>query len=129
MTFPHPPEVHETVDVAKVSFEQNLLPILTAKCALAGCHVDGGHDAHDIDYTTYESFLAGGEHGPVFIPGNAAGSEIVEEMVEGKMPPPESGLPKLPDAEIQVFIDWINQQAPTDEIAHPDDHHADDHDD
>ena len=27
---------------AETSFEQNLLPILTQRCAYAGCHVAGG---------------------------------------------------------------------------------------
>ena len=121
-----PTEVHESVDVAKVSFEQNVLPILTAKCALVGCHVDGGPNTHGIDFTTYEYFLAGGEHGSVFIPGNAAESEIVEEVVEGKMPPPESGLPKLLEAEIQVLIDWVNQQEPRgDTVEHEHAEHED----
>lgn len=101
---------NETDYVEDISFENDLLPILTAKCALTGCHVDGGENTHGIDFTSYQSFIAGGEHGSVFIPGNAAESEIIEEMVEGKMPPPDSGYPKIPDTEIQVFIDWINQQ-------------------
>ena len=111
-----------------MSFEQNVLPILTARCALAGCHVDGGPNTHGIDFTTYASFLAGGEHGPVFIPGNATESEIVEQIVEGKMPPPESGLPRVPDAEIQVFIDWINQQEPQGDAVEHDDSREEDHD-
>ena len=93
---------------AKVSFEENILPILTSKCALAGCHVADG--PHGLDFRTYESFIAGGEHGPAFIPGNAEESEVVEEVVEGKMPPPESGRPTLSAVELQTLKDWINQQ-------------------
>ena len=122
---PSSTEVHEVVD-AQVSFEQNVLPILTAKCALAGCHVADG--PHGLDFRTYESFIAGGEHGPAFIPGSADGSEIVEEIVEGKMPPPESGLPTLSAAELQILKDWINQQeAHGDTVAHDEGHDA--HDD
>ena len=114
-------DTHESVDVAKASFEQNVLPILTARCALAGCHVADG--PHGLDFRTYESFIAGGEHGPAFIPGNAEESEIVEEIVEGKMPPPASGLPTLSETELQVLIDWIHQQEPQDDIVlHDDDH-------
>lgn len=102
-------EDHEDAD-ARAAFEQNILPILTARCALAECHVADG--PHGLDLRTYESFIAGGDHGPVFIPGNAAESEIVEEIVEGKMPPPESGISKLTDSEIQILTDWIDQQEP-----------------
>ena len=122
-----PSDAGETADVAKASFEQHLLPILTARCALAGCHVADG--PHGLDFRTYESFIAGGEHGPAFIPGNAAESEVVEEIAEGKMPP---GGPRLPDNEIQRFVDWINQQAPTADNQrddHDDHDHDDDHDD
>ena len=119
-----PMEVHEDVDV-EATFEQNLLPILTARCALSGCHVADG--PHGLDFRTYQSFVAGGEHGPVFIPGNAEESEIVEEIVEGKMPPPPRDL--LTDAEIQLFVDWINQQESHGDIVPHDDAHDADHDD
>ena len=119
-----PMEVHETVDV-EVSFEQNILPILTSRCALAGCHVADG--PHGLDFRTYESFTAGGEHGSVFIPGNAEGSEVVEQIVSGNMPPKG---PPLSAAEIQVFVDWINQQEAHDDIVpHEDDHEEVDMDD
>ena len=81
------------------------MPILTERCALSGCHVADG--PHGLDFRTYESFKAGGEHGPVFIPGNAEESEVVEQIVSGSMPP---GGPPLSAAEIQHFVDWINQQ-------------------
>ena len=116
-----PMDAHESVDVVEASFQHNLLPILTTKCALAGCHVADG--PHGLDFRTYESFIAGGEHGPAFIPGNAKESEVVEQIVEGKMPPPESGLPKVPDDEIQIFINWINQQEPQGDIVPHDDAH------
>ena len=105
-----PMEVHEPVDV-KIAFGQNVLPILTARCALSGCHIADG--PHGLDFRTYESFVAGGEHGPVFLAGNADESEIIEEIVEGKMPPPHD---PLPDAELQVIIDWINQQEHQDHV-------------
>ena len=89
-------------------FEQNLLPILTAKCAYAGCHVAGG--PKNLDFSTYQTFIKGGDEGPVFIPGDAQGSSIIAEIVSGRMP---LGGTKLSDAEIQIFTDWINNQAST----------------
>ena len=119
-----PMETHESVDV-EAAFAQNLLPILTARCALSGCHVADG--PHGLDFRTYESFVAGGEHGPVFIPGNAEASGIIEEIVEGKMPPPPRD--PLTDAEIQLFRDWINQQEAQDHVAeHEHDEHGDEED-
>ena len=106
-----PMDVHESVDVAEASFTHNLLPILTARCALAGCHVADG--PHGLDFRTYETFKAGGEHGPAFIPRNAQESAVVEQIVSDRMP---LGGPPLTDAEIQVFVDWINQQNPQDSV-------------
>ena len=107
----------------EVSFEQNLLPILTARCAFAGCHVAGGPEG--IDLSTYQSFIRGGDD--VFTPGNSQSSDIIEEMVSGRMPP---GGPRVPDAEIHLFIDWINQQEPRNNNQRDnDDHHDDDDDD
>ena len=117
-----PMEVHEPVDV-EAAFEQNVLPILTARCALSGCHVADG--PHGLDFRTYESFKAGGEHGPVFIPGNAGESEVVEQIFSGSMPP---GGPPLTDAEIQLFVDWINQQESHGDIVPHDDVHGEEED-
>ncbi len=108
---------------AKMTFEQTVQPILTEKCALSGCHVDGGIDAHGIDLTSYETFIEGGEHGPIFIPGNAEASEIVEEIVSGNMP---KGGEQLPYTEVKIIKDWINMQPPQESIAAHDDDHVDD---
>ena len=108
----------------EVSFEQNLLPILTARCAFAGCHVAGGPDG--IDLSTYQAFIRGGESGSVYEPGNPQSSDIIEEIVSGRMPP---GGPRLSDAEIQLFTDWINQQEPLSRNRGDDDDHDDDDDD
>ena len=88
------------------SFNADILPILTNRCAIAKCHVVEG--PHDIDLRTYDTLKAGGEHGPIIIAGDARESEMVEEIVEGKMPPEG---PPLGAAQIQLIIDWINEGA------------------
>ena len=116
-----PTEVMESTDI-EASFEQDILPILTARCALVGCHVADG--PHGLDFRTYESFIAGGEHGPAFIPGNAQESAVVEQIVSGRMPP---GGPPLTETEIQLFVNWINQQETQDGVIQQE--HGDEHDD
>ena len=106
----------------EASFEQNLLPILTARCAFVGCHVAGGPEG--LDFSTYQTFIRGGDD--VFTPGNARSSDIIEEIVSGRMPP---GGPRLPDDQIQLFVDWINEQEPTTDNRGDDDDDDDDHDD
>ena len=88
------------------SFSADISPILTNRCALPGCHVAGG--PYGIDLRTYDSLKAGGEDGAIVIVGNAKESEMVEEIVEGKMPPEG---PPLEAAQVQLIIDWINEGA------------------
>ncbi len=116
---------------AKTSFEQHLLPILTARCAYSGCHDANG--PHDLDFRSYQTFISSAEREDVFVPGNSQSSEIIEEIDSGRMPPDGHG-PSLTAAEIKLFRDWINQQKPADfpniryEEDDNDDHDHDDHD-
>ena len=85
------------------SFAADVLPIFKAKCIV--CHGTlGGWTA-----SSYSSVMAPGADGPVIIPGDAANSLLVQKLhgIDGLMPP--SG--KLPDAEIQIIINWINAGA------------------
>lgn len=91
------------------SFTNDVLPILTQRCALSGCHVAGG--PHGVDLRTYETLQEGGEHGAIVIAGNAGESELVEEIVEGNMP---LGGPRLKTEQIQLIIDWVNSGAKND---------------
>lgn len=88
------------------SFEADISPILTQRCALAGCHIADGPE--DVDLRTYATLQKRGEHGAIVIAGNARESELVEEIVQGKMPPDG---PPLEASEIQRIIDWINNGA------------------
>ena len=104
------------------TFEQNLLPILTARCAYSGCHDANGPDG--LDFRTYQTFIRSAEREDVFVPGNARSSDIIEEIVSGRMPP---GGPPLTAAQIQLFRDWINQQDPADfpDLRYDDDDYPD----
>ena len=88
------------------SFNADILPILTNRCAFAGCHVAGGPEG--IDLRTYNAVIAGGNDDHTVIAGDARDSELVEQIVEGEMPP---NGPPLPAAQIQLIIDWINEGA------------------
>ncbi|MYH79893.1 hypothetical protein F4009_14215 [Candidatus Poribacteria bacterium] len=108
----------------EVSFNQNLLPILTDRCAYSGCHDANGPD--DLDFRTYQTFIRSAEDEDVFVPGNARSSDIIEEIVSGRMPPDG---PPLTAVQIQRFRDWINQQDPADfPNLRYDDDDDDDHD-
>lgn len=88
------------------SFQNDVLPILAQRCALAGCHVAGG--PRGVDLSDYAAVMQGGQRGAIVVAGDAAGSELVNQIVTGKMPP---GGPPLEAAEIQLITDWINDGA------------------
>ncbi len=88
------------------SFSADISPILTSRCATAGCHVAGG--PHGVDLRTYDSLKAGGDDGVIVIADDARESEIVKQIVQGRMPP---GGPPLEAAQTQLIIDWINEGA------------------
>ena len=91
------------------SFNADISPILTQRCALTGCHVANGPE--DVDLRTYATLQKGGEHGAIVIAGDARKSELVEEIVKGKMP---LDGPPLEASEIQLIIDWVNNGAKED---------------
>ena len=72
-----------------------------------GCHVAGG--PHGVDLRTYDTFSAGGDDGTIVIADEAKGSEIVKQIVQGRMPPAPNE--PLAAAQIQLIIDWINEGA------------------
>ena len=88
------------------SFQNDILSILTQRCALAGCHVADG--PHGVDLRSFETVQQGGDHAALVVPGAARESDIVSVLVGGTMPP--EGPPLDPD-QIQLIIDWINEGA------------------
>jgi hypothetical protein len=57
--------------------------------------------------------MSTGDHAPVIVPGDAVGSLLAQKILgthsEGAIMPPSG---KLPDAEIQVILDWLSAGAP-----------------
>jgi hypothetical protein len=96
---PPPPE-------PKVSFKNDLLPILNANCAFPFCH--GPNPPSGLQLVAYATFQKGGNSGPAFIPKNGKGSLIVRRIDGGGMP---LGRPPLNKDQIQLFIDWIDEGA------------------
>jgi len=93
----------------QVSFSTQVEPIFQAhRCT--SCHGGSG----GLVLTSYASVMAGGNHGAILIPGNAAGSNIIAKLTQS--PPPFGsrmplGGPYLADSVVQVIAAWINQGA------------------
>ncbi len=101
---PEPPPQPEPVP--EVSFQEDILPILQANCAVQGCHA-GANPQVGLNLETYAGFEQGSLLGPVFNPGDSNGSKVIRRIDGGGMPP---GGP-LDDAQIQLFKDWIDEGA------------------
>ncbi|QDU88595.1 Planctomycete cytochrome C [Pirellulimonas nuda] len=88
-----------------VSFTSQVAPMLAARCG--GCHVDGSRGGFSL--ATYSALMRGADPGgTVLVPGDGAGSLIVELIVSGDMP---RGGGRVTPAETQMLVSWINQGA------------------
>lgn len=101
---PEPPPQPEPAP--GVSFQEDILPILQASCAVQGCHADPNPRV-GLNLETYAGFEKGSLGGPVFNPGDSKGSKVVQRIDGGGMPP---GTPLAKD-QIQLFKDWIDEGA------------------
>jgi mono/diheme cytochrome c family protein len=110
--FPPPQTLPQLTPTAQptpgaLTFEANIEPIFQQYCAM--CHGTlGGWDS-----TSYQAVMTTGHHSPVVIPGDATNSLLAQKLrgtdTSGGIMPPSG---KLPDATIQIILDWIAAGAP-----------------
>lgn len=99
----------------RVSFANDVKPILAEHCF--ECHLSGGTgvDASGFSMSTYEDLMRGTTHGPMIIPGDALGSNLLV-LMEGRADPsirmPHNQLEGADPAEIDTIRRWIEQGAP-----------------
>jgi formate dehydrogenase subunit gamma len=79
-----------------ITFEQDILPLLTAKCG--SCH--GAGALGGLNVTDYAALSKGGASGPAFVAGSPDQSLIVTKM-KGSHPAVLQG------ADLQKLVDWI----------------------
>ena len=97
------------VEEPKVSFKDDIQPILAERCATPNCHVAGHFTG--LDLSQYATFKKGGNAGPAFTAGDGGGSLVVKR-IDGTQPPQmPPGGPPLDADQIQLLIDWINEGA------------------
>lgn len=91
----------------KVSFEEQVLPILKARCVK--CHA-GAEPANGLRLTTRREILRGGQSGPAIRIAAAESSLLWEKLAGNEMP---KGGPPLTAAEKGAIRSWINDGAAT----------------
>jgi len=79
-----------------VSFAGDVLPLLEANCA--SCH--GEMAMGGLQTTDYETLMAGGQNGPVVLPGSPEESPVVAQMGE-------EHPAVLTGDNLQTLVDWI----------------------
>ena len=85
--------------------------VLLLKTHCVPCH-GGDTPVRDLDLSTREGALRGGPRGPAIVPGDVLESLLYRTITHQhdlKMP---QGKPKLPDADIKVIKNWIEDGAP-----------------
>lgn len=95
----------EASPVVKISFVNDVLPILHGRCVV--CH-GGERREQGLELSSYSALIAGSDNGPIVVAGDADNSLIVELILAGRMP---KRAPKLFPAQVQTLIEWINQGA------------------
>ena len=89
--------------------EHPAVTILKTHCV--SCH-GGPEPVRNLDLSTREGALRGGGRGPAIVPGDVLESLLYRTITHQhdlKMP---QGKPKLPDADIKIIKNWIEDGAP-----------------
>jgi hypothetical protein len=106
------PSPTPTVDLANVSFKNNVLPIFEARCykCHGGEQPEGGQRIEEgLILLSYDDILNGSWNGPVVEPGNVEDSYLIEQIVSGRMPKEGERVP--PD-QIEIIKAWVAAGAP-----------------
>lgn len=96
-----------------VSYKEDVLPIFQARCARChGAEDEEGEVVAEVSLIliNYERLMMGSEFGPVITAGDPADSWLLEMITEGDMPPEGEG-DKVPEEEIAVIRQWIEEGA------------------
>jgi len=83
--------------------------IFVERCVM--CHSAQGA-ARGLRLDSYEAAIAGSSRGPVLVPGDAAGSELVRRLLGESLPRMPFLSYSLPEDQIDMIVDWVNAGLP-----------------
>jgi len=100
-----------TVDLANVSFQGHVLPILERSCHM--CHggekPEGGQRIEEgLILLNYDGIIAGSWNGSVIEPGDVEDSYLIEQIATGRMPKEGD---RLTSAEVEIITAWVEAGA------------------
>lgn len=95
-------------DEDRAFFEAKVRPVLEQNCLL--CH-GGAKVRNNLEVTSRQSLLRGGDHGPALVPGDPDRSLLIRAVrYTGKFHMPPKG--KLDDQHIADLVEWVKRGAP-----------------
>jgi len=92
----------------KITFDQNVMPILTQHCL--GCH-KGESGKGGLDLSTYAKTMEGGASGAVVKPGDADASRLWRLTAHKEQPYMPPKLPVIDKAQLDTLALWVTQGA------------------
>ncbi|MBI1785063.1 hypothetical protein HYR69_07950 [Candidatus Sumerlaeota bacterium] len=101
-------------DKPKITYADNVAPILMAKCA--SCH-NQDKAKSDLAIDTYERVMQGGGSGADIVAGDPQGSRLYRLITHQEEPKMPMGGSKLDDASLDIIKQWIEQGALKDKNA------------
>jgi hypothetical protein len=102
-TLPPTPTPSPSNLTGPLTYDATIGPLFKSRCG--ACHGENG--LQGLNLTTYETAMKGSVNGPVIIPGDAAGSPLIQKQSGST---PHFGL--LTPEDLAVVTDWINAGAP-----------------
>ncbi len=106
---PTPAQACQSTGQDSVTFQKDILPILSTNCALASCH-SGSAPAGDLNMERSKAYSQLSKSGTGYlIPYNPNSSLLYSQLVSVSQPMPPTG--SLDICNIQLIKNWIAQGA------------------
>jgi hypothetical protein len=96
-----------STEAIKPEFDHKVAPVITRNCL--HCH-NGSQAEGNLDLSTREGMLKGGDAGPAIEPNDADASYLISRVRDHEMPPEGKGKP-LSDDDIAALTTWVNSGA------------------
>ena len=102
------------VEVEMVSFANDVLPIFRNSCGGVGCHINESVGGVELtNYQTTTSSTSASYNSPLVIPGDVAGSPLVDKLLVMPEIPPRMpiGAGPLSNEQIAIISTWVEEGA------------------
>ena len=100
----YPAPATNTCDTTSISYAKDIAPIISASCAISGCHDASGGAINGFDFTTYAGLKDVANTATLI-------NDINFTPTSGNHSMPQGGS-KLPSCEINKITRWVNEGAP-----------------